>query len=120
MDTLAIEQLICAAVDQLLVDGQYQLNYSLTGDFFSATRHLHLNSWISTPIIDPLSAVLLVHQVQPYVKGDPDLRLATLAKHFNRRTPWLESFHFAWYGYDNHSSSINGYILGRKLRRYYI
>jgi hypothetical protein len=120
VDTLAIEQLVCAAIDKLLIDGKYQLRFILAEDRFSAIRHSHLNSWISEPSIDALSCLLLIHQIEPYCKGDKDLRLATLAKYLDRRTPWLESFHYAWYGNDNHGSSIGGYILGRKLRHQYL
>jgi hypothetical protein len=89
-------------------------------DPFSATRHARANQWVSTLDIDPLSCVLIVHQIEPYCKGDKDIRLATLARYFDRRTPWIDSFQYAWIGQINHGSSIGGYLVGRKLRQRYL
>jgi hypothetical protein len=67
--------------------------------------------------IDPLSAVLLVEQLEPYRKSDDDLAVATLANLFKRHTGWVKSFQIGILGQSNSGTSISGYLMGREVKK---
>ncbi len=75
------------------------------------------NSWMYSGEIDPLSAVLLVEQLEPYRAGDDDLAVATLANLFKRYADWVKSFQVGILGQKNSGASISGYLAGVKVKK---
>lgn len=119
MNDLTIEKLICAAIDKLLVVG-HSLDFSCVEDgCFSAFWISRENAWRSSLQADALSCVLVANQIEPAGKGYDNIAIATIAKYFDRRLIWVDSFQFAWQGFPNHGNSISGYLMGRKIRSLY-
>jgi hypothetical protein len=117
---LDIEKTICAAIDQSIGD-DCTLDFSCSIDgYFNAVWLGRENAWRSPLRADALSCVLIANQIEPAGKGYDNIAIATVAKYFDRRLIWVDSFQFAWQGYPNHGMSISGYLMGRKLRSLYI
>ena len=75
------------------------------------------NSWMYSGEIDPLSAVLLVEQKEPYRQGDDDLAVATLSNMFSRYAGWVKSFQIGILGKSNSGTSISGYLMGCEVKK---
>ncbi len=86
-------------------------------NLFSAYWVSEENAWMYSGEIDPLSAVLLVEQLEPYRKGDDDLAVATLSNLFSRYAGWIRSFQIGILGQANSGSSISGYLMGVKIKK---
>lgn len=77
------------------------------------------NTWGYNSPLDPLSCVLITLNPEPHKLGYEDIAMATLCQMFDRQLGWIRSFQCGWYGEDNQSESIGGYILGRKINKLY-
>lgn len=73
--------------------------------------------WNSKKEADPLSLFLITKKPERERRSEDDEAIATLSVALNRRPAWIQSFIFGWSGLNNQSTSINGFLLGDKLRR---
>jgi len=114
---LEIETLILECVDRLFEETDLKLTLSsINEDGFNIL--LDDDKWIAYSEIDPLSCILYFNQPVPIMNGDDNFALATIKKKLDRTNGWILSFQDAVRGKYNSSSSINGYISGRKVRQY--
>lgn len=120
MTELEIENLIKKAIEP----HKDNLVFKETGE--DEGLNVYWNSknkmWDVSSDIDPLSALILLEIPEREKKSqlDDDEIVATLSTLLGRRPGWVRSFQCGWYGYNNKSTSINGYILGINLRKKYI
>lgn len=119
-----VEDLLRTAIDQYIHAYKYnKLAFDDCGedDGFNAYWSHDDNSWESiNDTVDPLSLLLFMGKPIPYTEGDDCIATATVADYIGKSTGWLRSFQDGWYGRDNKSTSITGYLIGRKFRLEYL
>ncbi len=75
------------------------------------------NKWMFDGEVDPLSAVLLVEQKEPYREGDDDIAVGTLANMFGRKPNWVKSFQLGLTNKTNSGTSISGFLMGVRIKQ---
>ena len=75
------------------------------------------NRWGWDTAVDPLSAVLIMKNPEPFRQGDDNLAIATLANVFEKSSGWVRSFQYSMSGQKNAGNSISGYVVGAEVRK---
>lgn len=119
LNDLEIETLIIENINRLIEETDLAITLSAS-DEYGFSISLNSDKWTAFDRLDPLSCVLYFEKPNVVPNNVDNLAFTTIKKYLNRSAGWILSFQDAVRGKNNSSSSINGYICGRKVRQYVI